>query len=71
MFPVLILAAIVIPLLVIAFLAMRRRTVAGEHPIAESAADREQTEQEFEDAERYQAEWREDQHSHARDTLLP
>jgi hypothetical protein len=71
MFPVLILAAIAIPLVVIAFVTMRRRTVAGEHPVAESAADREKTEQEFEDAERYQAEWREEQHSQARDTLLP
>jgi hypothetical protein len=56
---------------VIAFLAMRRSKAAGEHPVGETAADRERTEDEFEEAERYQAEWREEHHSEVRDELLP
>ncbi len=71
MFPVLIFAAIAIPLLVIAFLAMRRSRTVGEHPVGETAADRQRTEDEFEEAERYQAEWREEHHSEVRDELLP
>jgi type III secretory pathway component EscV len=70
-FPILIFAAIAIPLLVIAFLAMRRTRTAGEHPAGETAADRQRTEDEFEEAERYQTEWREEHHSEVRDELLP
>ena len=58
-------------LLVIAFLAMRRSRTVGEHPVGETAADRRRTEDEFEEAERYQAEWREEHHSEVRDELLP
>jgi hypothetical protein len=45
-----------------AFLAVRRSTNAGEHPAGETDADRRRNEQEFEEAERYQAELREQQH---------
>ncbi len=62
MLPVIIIAAIAIPLLVIAFLAVRRSTTAGEHPANETDADRLRTEQEFDEAERYQAELREREH---------
>lgn len=62
MFPVLILALIAIPVLVIAVVTVRRRTAAGEHPTDETAADRAEVEREFDEAERYQAEWREEQH---------
>ena len=62
MLPVVIIAAVAIPLLVIAFLAMRRSTKAGEHPANETEADRRRNEQEFEEAERYQAELREQEH---------
>ena len=62
MLPVIIIAAIAIPLLVIAFLAVRRSSTAGEHPSNETDADRLRTEQEFEEAERYQAELREREH---------
>ena len=68
MFPVLILAAVAIPLLVFAFLAVRRSARAGEHPTTETDADRRRTEQEFEESERYQAEWREEQHKRPHDT---
>lgn len=62
MLPIVIIAAVAIPLLVIAFLAARRSTRAGEHPATETDADRLRTEREFEESERYQAEWREKQH---------
>ena len=66
-----IIAAVVVPLLVMAFLAVRRSAGADEHPSTETGADRRRTEQEFEESERYQAEWREEQHQHARDSPLP
>ena len=58
MLPVIIFAAVAIPLLVIGFVVVRRRDNAGEHPANETAADRLRNEQEFEEAERYQAELR-------------
>jgi hypothetical protein len=60
--PVIILAAVAIPLLVIAFLAVRRSAAAGEHPSGETEADRRRNAEEFEEAERYQAELREREH---------
>jgi hypothetical protein len=68
--PVVIIAAVAVPLVILAFLAMRRSTSAGEHPAAETEADRLRTEQEFEESERYQAEWREEQHKHRDDLPL-
>jgi hypothetical protein len=66
--PVVIFFAVAVPLVVIGFLATRRSRSAGEHPPGESEADRRRTEQEFEEAERYQAEWRE-AHKQDRDRL--
>lgn len=68
MLPIVILAAVAVPLLVISFLAMRRSVSADEHPSTETDADRRQTEEEFEESERYQAEWREE---HPNDARLP
>ena len=68
MFPVIIFAAVAVPLLVIGFLAMRRSSGRAEHPVAETDAERERTEHEFEEAERYQEEWREE-HKADRDHL--
>jgi hypothetical protein len=59
-FPVIIFAAVAVPLLVIGFLAMRRSSGAAEHPATETDADRERNEREFEEAERYQEQWREE-----------
>jgi hypothetical protein len=59
-FPVIIFAAVAVPLLVIGFLAMRRSSGTAEHPATETDADRQRTEQEFEEAERYQEQWREE-----------
>ncbi|HST18648.1 MAG TPA: hypothetical protein VLK36_13325 [Gaiellaceae bacterium] len=60
MVPWIILAVVAVPLLVIGFAAMRRRTLAGEHPANEDAHRRAQTEQEFSEAEAYEAQWREE-----------
>ena len=68
MFPVLIFVAVAVPLLIVGFLAMRRSTNAGEHPVPETDAERTRTEQEFEAAERYQEQWREE-HKHDLDHL--
>jgi FtsZ-interacting cell division protein ZipA len=68
MLPVVIIAVVVIPLLVIAFVAARRSANAGEHPTTETDADRLRTEQEIEESERYQEEWREEQQRHPADT---
>jgi hypothetical protein len=59
MIPWIIMALVAVPLVVIAFVATRRRTAAGEHPASEDAEARARTEQEFADAEAYEAEWRE------------
>ena len=42
--PWLILALVAVPLVVVAFLSLRGRTVAGEHPASEDAAARARTE---------------------------
>ena len=60
MIPWLIFALVVVPLVVVAFVAARRRTVAGEHPAGEDAQARARTEQEFAEAEAYEAKWREE-----------
>ena len=52
-------ALVAVPLVVIAFVASRRRTAAGEHPASEDAEARARTEQEFAEAEAYEAKWRE------------
>jgi hypothetical protein len=69
--PLVIIAAVVVPLLVVAFLAVRRSAGADEHPTTETDADRRRTEQEFEESERYQAEWLEEHHQHPSDSPLP
>jgi hypothetical protein len=69
--PVIIIAVIAIPLLVIAARTMRRRDDAGEHPAGQTGADQAEIEKEFEESERYQAEWREEQRKHQDDTLIP
>jgi hypothetical protein len=50
-------AVVAVPLVVIAFMAMRRKTAAGEHLASEDAEA--QAEQEFAEAEAYEARWRE------------
>jgi flagellar basal body-associated protein FliL len=57
--PWIIIAVVAVPLVVVGFLASRRRTVAGEHPASEDAQARARTEQEFAEAEAYEEKWRE------------
>ena len=57
--PWLVFALIVVPLVVVAFVATRRRNAAGEHPASEDARAKARTEEEFAEAEAYDAEWRE------------
>ncbi len=71
MLPVIIIAVVAIPILVLAFVAARRRNVEGEQLDVEDDAERLKTEQEFADAERYEEEWREEQHKHPRDERFP
>ncbi len=57
--PWIVIALVAVPLVVIAFVATRRKTAAGEHPANEDAQARARTEQEFADAEAYEAKWHE------------
>lgn len=58
MIPWIIMAVVVVPLVVIAFVAMRRKTTVGE--VREGSAAEARAEQEFADAEAYQEKWREE-----------
>ena len=57
--PWIIFALVAVPLVVVGFVATRRRTAAGEHPATEDAQERARTEQEFAEAEAFEAQWRE------------
>jgi hypothetical protein len=57
--PWIIIALVAVPLVVIAFMATRRRTAAGEHPASEDAESQAEIEQEFAQAEAYEAKWHE------------
>jgi len=69
--PWLIFALVVVPLVVVAFVASRRRTAAGEHPAGEDAQARALTEQEFAEAEAYEAKWLEEDKEKHRQERLP
>ena len=70
MLPLIIIAVVVIPLLVLRSAATRRSKAAGEHPVAEDDLTKQRTEQEFAEAEAYQEQWREEEKKHQRDTIL-
>jgi hypothetical protein len=65
--PWLILAVVAVPLVVIGFASMRRRTSVGEHPATEDAEARARTEREFAEAEAYEEQWREENQAHPRE----
>ena len=71
MIPWLIFAVVVVPLVVIAFAASRRKTAAGERPATEDAPDQAEIEREFEAAEAYQAKWHEQDKEQYRQERLP
>jgi hypothetical protein len=66
--PWLIFALVAVPLVVIGFVATRRRNSAAEHPAREDA---ELTEQELAEAEAYEAKWREDDEKRYHEERLP
>ena len=68
MIPWIIFAVVVVPLVVIAFVAMRRNTAAGELLDDEAQA---RAEQEFAEAEAYEAEWREKDKEKSRQERFP
>ncbi len=71
MIPWIVFALVVVPLVVVGFLANRRRTVAGEQRATEDAQARARTEQEFAEAEALEAEWREKDKERYRQEHLP
>jgi uncharacterized membrane protein len=70
-FPWIILALVAVPLVVVAFVASRRRTAAGEHPAGEDAQAKALTEQEFAEAEAYEEKWREEDKERYHEERLP
>ena len=67
MFPWLIFGVIAVPLLLVGFLATRRKTDAGEPP----ASGETLTDKELGEAEAYQAEWHEEDKERYREARLP
>jgi hypothetical protein len=67
--PWLILAIVAVPLVVIGFASMRRRTAVAEHAATEDAAARARTEREFAEAEAYEEQWREENKDHPRERM--
>jgi hypothetical protein len=70
-FPWIIFALVAVPLVVVGFAVTRRRTVAGEHPAGEDAQERALTEQEFAEAEAYDAKWHQQDKERYRQERLP
>ena len=71
MIPWIIFALVAVPLVVVGFVATRRRTVAVEHPPSEDAEARALTEQEFAEAEAYEAKWLEEDKERYHQERLP
>jgi hypothetical protein len=69
--PWLIVALVLVPLLVVAFVASRRRTTGFEHPTSEDPQAAALTDQEFADAEAYQEKWREEDKARYHEERLP
>jgi hypothetical protein len=69
--PWIVIALVAAPLIVVGFLATRRRTIAAEHPASEDARARARTEQEFAEAEAYEATWREEDLARFHQERLP
>jgi len=69
--PWIIFAVVVVPLVVVGFVATRRRTVVGEHPAGEDAQEQARIEQEFAEAEAYEAKWRADDEKKYHQERLP
>lgn len=68
MFPWILFGLIAVPLVVIAFMASRRRTAAGEQADSD---DQQEVEREFAEAEAYEAKWREQDKERYRQERIP
>ena len=71
MIPWLIFALVAVPLLIVAFMATRRRTAAGERLATDGAQQRRETEAEFAEAEAYEAKWRDEDKDRFHQERLP
>jgi hypothetical protein len=69
--PWIIIAVVAVPLVVVGFLAMRRNTTASELPASNEADVRARTEQEFAEAEAYEAKWHEEDKERFHQERLP
>jgi flagellar basal body-associated protein FliL len=69
--PWIIVAVIVVPLLVVAFVVMRRNTAATEHAGTEDEAELARTEGEFAEAEAFEAKWHEEDKKRYQQERLP
>ena len=69
MIPWIIFAVVVVPLVVVDFIAMRRKTAAGE--LLEDDEAQARVEQEFAEAEAYEAKWREEDKERSRQERFP
>ena len=69
MIPWLIFAVVAVPLVVVAFASMRRRTAVAERAATEDAKARARTEREFAEAEAYEERWREEQKDDPRERI--
>ena len=67
--PWIIIAVVAVPLVVVAFLAMRRNTTVSERPA--SSEEEARTEQEFAAAEAYEAKWHEEDKERFHQERLP
>jgi hypothetical protein len=69
--PWIIFAVVVVPLAVVVYVATRRRAAVGEHPASEDAKAEALTEQEFAEAEAYEAKWHEEDKKRYHEERLP
>jgi hypothetical protein len=69
--PWIVFAVVAVPLVVVGFVVARRKTLAFEHPATEDAEARARTEQEFADAEAYEAKWHEEDKARYHQERLP
>jgi len=67
--PWIIIAVVVVPLVVVAFMAARRKTDAGER--IDDPKEQARAEDEFAEAEAFEAEWRQEDHERYRKEHLP
>ena len=71
MLPVIVFVVIAIPLLLIAFIAVRRSQKSAEHMAEDSGIDEAELEREFAAADAYEEKLRDERHAHPHDHQSP